>query len=309
MAPGLLVNNTAVDVNLCVNGGVRISWSKDPDLWGDGGAGTRTYDVLRNGSPIATGIAYGTTTYNDATAVAGVTYLYTVRYNNGCGGQTTTTGSSKADSNNVTCTASDQCHDIGVCAPATGICSNPPKANGSGCTDGDLCSQTDTCQSGVCIGGNPVVCFQLDDCHQVGSCSAGVCSNPQQPNGTPCDDSNACTGGETCTSGSCGGGTPLPPSELQNASFASDKVTLLWDSVPNSPSYDVLRGAVSALPVGPGSGDEVCFNGVGVSLLVDGTTPTPGQGLWYLVRAETVCGVGTYGTQKDLTPRTSTTCP
>ena len=61
--------------------------------------------------------------------------------------------------------------------------------------------------------------------------------------------------------------------------------------------------------VGPGGGDELCFDNVGVSLLTDGTTPLPGRGLWYLIRAETLCGVGGYGTQKDLTPRTSTTCP
>ena len=86
-------------------------------------------------------------------------------------------------------------------------------------------------------------------------------------------------------------------------------MTLLWDSVPNSPNYDVLRGAIGALPVGPGGGDEFCFDNNGVSLLSDGTTPLADEGFWYLVRAETTCGVGVYGTQKDLTPRTSTTCP
>ena len=101
---------------------------------------------------------------------------------------------------------------------------------------------------------------------------------------------------------------PNPPGELVNSRF-TDKVTFQWDSVPNSPSYDILRGEVSALPVGPGFGDEFCFDNVGGSSLSDGTTPLSGQGFWYLVRAETLCGVGTYGTQKDLTPRISTTCP
>jgi hypothetical protein len=307
LAPSLLVNNTAVDLNLCVSGGIRIQWPKDPDNWGDGGAGTRTYDVLRNGSPIATGVAYGTTTFDDATAVAGTTYLYTVRYNNGCGSPTTTAGASKADSNNVTCTASDQCHNAGVCAPATGVCSNPPKPSGSGCTDGDLCTQTDTCQSGVCVGGNPIVCFQQDQCHQIGTCSAGVCNNPLQPDGTACDDSVDCTGPDVCTAGSCAG-TPNAPGELVNARF-NDKTTFAWDSVPNSPLYDILRGSVSALPVGPGGGDESCFDNRNVSLLSDATTPSAGQGFFYLVRAANGCGQGNYGTQKDLTPRTTTTCP
>jgi hypothetical protein len=33
----------------------------------------------------------------------------------------------------IVCTASDQCHNVGICAPATGVCSNPAKANGSAC--------------------------------------------------------------------------------------------------------------------------------------------------------------------------------
>ena len=60
--------------------------------------------------------------------------------------------------NPVTCTASDQCHDVGTCNPATGACSNPAKANGTSCSDGNACTQTDTCQSGACAGANPVIC-------------------------------------------------------------------------------------------------------------------------------------------------------
>ena len=54
---------------------------------------------------------------------------------------------------NVTCTASDQCHDAGVCDPATGICSNPVKADGATCSDGDACTVNDTCEAGSCNGG------------------------------------------------------------------------------------------------------------------------------------------------------------
>ena len=54
-------------------------------------------------------------------------------------------------------------------------------------------------------------------------------------------------------------GSPGCSGELQNAR-SSDKMTLVWDSLPTPPIYDVLRGAVSALPVGPGGGDELCFD-------------------------------------------------
>jgi uncharacterized repeat protein (TIGR01451 family) len=52
----------------------------------------------------------------------------------------------------VVCTASDQCHDAGVCSPGTGLCSNPAKADGSACDDGNAGTSGDSCQGGVCTG-------------------------------------------------------------------------------------------------------------------------------------------------------------
>ncbi|APR88448.1 Thiamin-phosphate pyrophosphorylase [Minicystis rosea] len=110
-------------------------------------------------------------------------------------------------SNPVTCTASDQCHVAGTCNPATGMCSNPSAPNGTSCNDGSACTQTDTCQSGVCTGGNPVTCTASDSCHVAGTCnpSTGMCSNPSAPNGTACNDGNACSKNDVCTNGACGG--------------------------------------------------------------------------------------------------------
>jgi RHS repeat-associated protein len=111
----------------------------------------------------------------------------------------------------VTCSSSDQCHDVGTCNPATGVCSNPAKADGSSCSDGDACTQTDTCQTGACVGGNPVTCAASDQCHDAGTCNpaTGVCSNPAKPDGTACPDGTVCNGAETCSSGTCASGTPL----------------------------------------------------------------------------------------------------
>lgn len=58
----------------------------------------------------------------------------------------------------VVCTPSDQCHVAGVCAPATGLCSNPAKANGTACSDGSTCTVTDTCQAGACVAGSAPLC-------------------------------------------------------------------------------------------------------------------------------------------------------
>ncbi len=111
----------------------------------------------------------------------------------------------------VVCTPSDQCHDAGVCQPATGACTSPAKVNGSPCNDGNACTQTDTCQSGACTGANPVVCTAHDQCHQAGTCntSTGACSNPVAFDGTLCNDNNACTQTDTCQSGVCIGASPV----------------------------------------------------------------------------------------------------
>jgi MYXO-CTERM domain-containing protein len=107
----------------------------------------------------------------------------------------------------VVCTALDQCHDVGVCNPATGVCPDPPMQDGTSCDDGDACTQTDTCQTGVCTGSDDVVCTALDQCHDAGTCDpgTGICSDPLLADDTPCDDSDACTQVDTCQAGVCTG--------------------------------------------------------------------------------------------------------
>src|SRR5439155_383531 len=109
--------------------------------------------------------------------------------------------------NPVVCTAQDQCHVAGTCDPATGLCSNPAKADGTGCNDGDLCTQGDTCQAGTCTG-NPVVCTAQDQCHVAGTCdpATGLWSDPNNADRTASHDANLCTQGDTCQDGTCTGG-------------------------------------------------------------------------------------------------------
>jgi hypothetical protein len=129
-------------------------------------------------------------------------------------------------------------------------------------------------------------------------------------NGTACDDGNPCTISETCTGGACAGGTVITaPAEAQNVSAAADKVTYSWTATPAATRYDVLRGDLASFPVGPGGGDESCFDNLASPSLTDSTIPSAGTGFWYLSRGENTCGNGTYGTQSNLTPRVSTTCP
>jgi hypothetical protein len=90
---------------------------------------------------------------------------------------------------------------------------------------------------------------------------------------------------------------------------AADKATYSWSAAASATRYDVVRGSTGAFPVGPGGGDEVCFDNLAVTTLVDSTVPAPGGGFWYLSRGENTCGIGTFGNQSNGSPRTTTSCP
>ncbi|MDO8526165.1 MAG: DUF4215 domain-containing protein, partial [Deltaproteobacteria bacterium] len=94
-----------------------------------------------------------------------------------------------------------------ACNPITGQYDLINKADGTVCSDGTACTQTDTCVAGACAGSNPVTCNASDQCHDAGVCDplTGACSNPDKAPGSACSDGNACTGpnSEGCQSGLC----------------------------------------------------------------------------------------------------------
>jgi hypothetical protein len=93
------------------------------------------------------------------------------------------------------------CGSMAACDAATGMCVAPTVVTGTACNDGDMCSQPDTCQAGVCVAGTPVQCVASNECHDAGTCEAstGVCSNDQKVDGSKCSLG-------TCKAGNC---TPL----------------------------------------------------------------------------------------------------
>jgi MYXO-CTERM domain-containing protein len=104
----------------------------------------------------------------------------------------------------VICIAPDACTD--AYCDGTNQCAYSPKADSTPCDDGNVCTQNDTCQSGICKPGSATTCPALDACHLPGTCNPQTgCSSPAQPDGTKCDDANACTGGDTCQNGICAG--------------------------------------------------------------------------------------------------------
>jgi hypothetical protein len=72
------------------------------------------------------------------------------------------------------------------------------------CDDGSICTQTDKCLSGKCVGGNNMNCDDNDPC-TTDSCDPFVgCQHSKAADGTECtDDGNLCTL-DQCKTGVCG---------------------------------------------------------------------------------------------------------
>jgi hypothetical protein len=177
-----------------------------------------------------------------------------------------------------------------ACTPSA--CGGAP--DGTACNDGNPCTQTDTCQGGVCTG-SPVVCAPLDQCHTAGTCSpaTGLCSNPAAPDGTSCDDGNACTTGTTCTAGVCGGGSiVLPPPVNDTLSFDAGGTTLSWNDPPGN--WNVYRG--SRAEGAAWSFNQVCFDPNNTtSSTLDASSPPLGDAFFYLVTRRNACGESSLG--------------
>lgn len=111
----------------------------------------------------------------------------------------------------VECTAASQCHLAGTCDPATGLCSQPLQEDGTVCDDANLCTQSDTCRTGTCVGAEPVECVAANQCHLAGVCDpfTGQCSDPVRENGSQCDDGDICTRLDACRDGNCLGSAPV----------------------------------------------------------------------------------------------------
>ena len=93
------------------------------------------------------------------------------------------------------------------CSAATGV-ANVPVADGTSCSDGNVCNGAEICMSGVCRPGTPLPATDGNPC-TADACDplTGV-SHLAVPDGTSCSDGDACNGAETCVSGVCLAGAP-----------------------------------------------------------------------------------------------------
>ena len=88
---------------------------------------------------------------------------------------------------------------VDSCLP-NGGCQHEPATNVP-CDDGDICSQGDTCQVGVCTAGADLTCNDGNDCTDDTCDPQAGCTFTA--NADDCDDGNACTTGDGCLNGAC----------------------------------------------------------------------------------------------------------
>ena len=108
----------------------------------------------------------------------------------------------------VVCTSTDPCR-VSSCNPDTGACQDSDAPDGTPCDDGDLCTLVDACESGRCVGRNPVVCPAPDPCHPTTSCdpATGTCTAPPAP-------TQSCKGGRAKLEPCLCAGTCCTPGKL-----------------------------------------------------------------------------------------------
>jgi hypothetical protein len=103
------------------------------------------------------------------------------------------------------CDDSDPCTSD-ICDPDTLDCAY--EFNTAPCSDGNVCTAGDACVEGACVSGGPRVCDDSDEC-TTDFCRPGVGCDVTPLTGTSCEDGNACTGPDTCSSGSCEAGESI----------------------------------------------------------------------------------------------------
>src|SRR5262245_36928186 len=102
----------------------------------------------------------------------------------------------------------NQCTQDLPCNPQTGTCDHPPVPDSTPCTDSDANACTTAgCEAGNCVQTHqttvcppsPNECLENPPCNP----STGACDHPNQPDSTPCTDTDA----QACTTAGCEMGT------------------------------------------------------------------------------------------------------
>jgi subtilisin-like proprotein convertase family protein len=161
----------------------------------------------------------------------------------------------------------------------------------------------------------PTVC--ATDCNDGNACTTEGCSPT-----TGCShDPVTCVDADACTTDSCNPETgceftPIPVPGQVSIRHRADKQTIDWSPDPASNGYDVVRGRLNQLPVGPVGGiNEICLP-TNIASVSDPGLPAATQSRVYVVRGRNGPCLGTYGNQ-HVNPgpalngavRSTVTCP
>ena len=115
-----------------------------------------------------------------------------------CVGATCTAGKLVVCDNNNPCSKAS-------CDTASGKCVGKAVQDGVPCDDGTVCTQTDNCKAGECLG-KIVNCDDKNPCTGDSCDPVNGCSSVNLD--VACDDDNPCTFGDLCKSGTCIKGAP-----------------------------------------------------------------------------------------------------
>jgi hypothetical protein len=145
------------------------------------------------------------------------------------------------------CPAPNDCQESVTCDPATGACEHRDRPDGTPCDDGDQCTRADACRAGACVGTDPVACPPPAACETAGACdpATGACVREPLPDGTLCDDGDACTRLDVCTGGGCVGTMPVacpPPGPCHAAACDPATGTCSTEPSPDGTACDDGNG-------------------------------------------------------------------
>jgi len=284
---GLNAPGTSDPSGDCGAGGVQVAWNQDAGDWGDGGSGTRTYDVLRDGADLVTGVAYGTTTYLDATAASGASYNYSIRYNNGCGDSAATGQTAGTDvDDTVGAMSAPGFSDDDACAQS-GVTITFGTA--SGATAYDLYVDATTVLSDVT---SPYFYDPGDESshdYQVRGRNAN-CTGSWSAATSGADENNACDPPGEVGPGDAGMSTGIT---------WGDTVTVDWPVQAEATAYFVYRGLLADLSDLLDGDTDFCtlYDGA-VNQATDASDPAgeAGRCYYYIVTGYNVYGEGPAGT-------------
>ncbi len=169
----------------------------------------------------------------------------------------------------------------------------------------------DDCSGTVDDGGGSALCNDGNPCTD-DSCN-GLAGCGQTMNSGPCDDGDACTTGDACGGGICLPGVPAPPPAEVGGVQANGQTgtTVTWTGMDGGVVYDVAGSLFSDLRLNGTRGAVCLSNDVAGTSFVDGRPdPKEGDGFYYLVRAQSACGAGTYGFDSESVERgPASACP